>query len=307
VPDFERELTFGTFLFPKSSDAPDLLRQAKLAEDLGYDLIAAPDHPYWPQYLDNWTFLSAVFGATKSIGVFPDVVNLALRQPAVVAKSAWSLEAMAPGRLKLGLGSGGVWDAIAGIGGPVWSGPEALGHVSEAVSVLRLIWSGEETVSFEGRYYQLHDATPPPAPQMPIDIWIGCGKPGMRRLAAQAANGWIPNGDGLEWDNLASASRHLDQELEGIGRPPHEVRRIINTIRKKLQAEPGGFLFGPVKQWVEEISALALELGFDTFVFGDREATEEHLHRFAEEVIPGVRELVARERRPQPPFPKDLQ
>jgi hypothetical protein len=129
----------------------------------------------------------------------------------------------------------------------------------------------------------------------------------MRRLAAQAANGWIPNGDGLEWDNLASASRHLDQELEAIGRPPREVRRIINTIRKKLQAEPGGFLFGPVKQWVEEISALALELGFDTFVFGDREATEEHLYRFAEEIIPGVREVVARERRPQGRLPKDLQ
>ena len=66
-------------------------------------------------------------------------------------------------------------------------------------------------------------------------------------------------------------------------------------------------MFGPVKQWVEEISALALELGFDTFVFGERQATEEHLYRFAEEVIPGVREGVARERRPQARLPKDLQ
>ena len=163
---------------------------------------------------------------------------------------------------------------------------------------------GEKTVSFEGSHYRLHDATPPRAPERPIDIWIGCGKPAMRRLAAKAADGWIPNGDGIEWDNLASASGHLDQELASIGRPTGEVRRICNTIRKKLQPETSGFLFGPAKQWVEEISGLALELGFDTFVFGDGEATEDHLYRFADEVIPGVRETVARERRLRAGFSK---
>ena len=236
MPDYHRELEFGTFLFPKSSEAPDLLRLAKLAEELGYDLLAAPDHPYWPQYLDNWTFLSAVFGATTSIRIFPDVVNLSLRQPAVVAKAAWSLEAMAPGRLKLGIGSGGVWDAIAGIGGPQWSGREALEHVEEAVSVLRLIWSGEETVSFTGQHYQLHDATPPVAPTQPIDIWIGCGKPAMRRLVARGAEGWIPNGDGIEIDNLTKGSAHLDHELAEAGRPPGEVRRNLQHHHEEAAA-----------------------------------------------------------------------
>ncbi len=113
---------------------------------------------------------------------------------------------------------------------------------------------------------------------------------------ARAADGWIPNGDGIEVDNLTEASAHLDRELAAIGRPPAEVRRICNTIRKKLQPESEGFLFGPAEQWVDEISGLAIELGFDTFVFGDRDTTEEHLHRFAEEVIPGVRENVARAR-----------
>jgi alkanesulfonate monooxygenase SsuD/methylene tetrahydromethanopterin reductase-like flavin-dependent oxidoreductase (luciferase family) len=296
MPDYNRELEFGTFLFPKSSEAPDLLRQARLAEELGYDLIAAPDHPYWAHYLDNWTFLSAVFGATQRIKVFPDVVNLALRQPAVVAKSAWSLEAMAPGRLRLGLGSGGVWDAIAGIGGPRWSGKEAYEHVVEAVEICRLIWSGEETVSFAGAHYQLNNATPPPAPKEPIEIWIGCGKPAMRRLVARAADGWIPNGDGIDLENLTAATAHLNEELATAGREPGDVRRICNTIMKSLQDDSEGFLFGPAEQWIEEISALVLDLGFDTFVFGDRNTTEAHLHRFADEVIPGVRQNVARAR-----------
>jgi alkanesulfonate monooxygenase SsuD/methylene tetrahydromethanopterin reductase-like flavin-dependent oxidoreductase (luciferase family) len=296
VPDHQRDLSFGTFLFPKSSAGPDLLRLARLAEDLGYDLIAAPDHPYWGHYLDGWTFLSAVFGATSSIQVFTDVINLSLRQPAVVAKAAWSLEAMAPGRLKLGIGSGGVWDAIAGIGGPVWSPREAFEHVEDAVSICRLIWSGEAKVSFAGHHHVLSDATPPPAPPRPIDLWIGCGKPTMRRLVAREADGWIPNGDGIEPENLRRASDHLDQELAAVDRPPHEVRRICNTIMKKLQPKSERFLFGPAEQWVDELSALAIDFGFDTFVFGDRDTTEEHLHRFAETVVPGVRENVASSR-----------
>jgi hypothetical protein len=65
---------------------------------------------------------------------------------------------------------------------------------------------------------------------------------------------------------------------------------------KKLQQKSVGFLFGPAEQWVDELSGLAIDLGFDTFVFGDRDTTEAHLHRFAEEVVPGVRDNVGRAR-----------
>ncbi|HWB21936.1 MAG TPA: LLM class flavin-dependent oxidoreductase [Gaiellaceae bacterium] len=299
MPDHHRTLEFGTFLFPKSAGASGLLRQARLAEELGYDIIATPDHPYNAEYVDQWTLLSTVIGATETVRVFPDVVNLSLRQPpAVLAKAAWTLDALAPGRLYFGLGTGGLWEGIAGIGGPVWSPREALEHIDEAVDVIRLIWSGAPEVSFAGTHYQLNGATPPSAPEQPIPIWIGCGKPKMRRLVARAADGWIPNGDGIELENLTFASRHLDEEIAAAGRQPGDVRRICNTIMKKLQPQSEGFLFGPAEQWIEEISRLALELGFDTFIFGDRDTTEEHLHRFAEEVIPGVRAAVEAARRP---------
>lgn len=294
MPDHQRELQFGSFLFPTAAKASELLGQAELAESLGYDLIAAPDHVYWPHYLDQWTLLSAIAGRTEQIGLFPDVVNLSLRQPpAALAKAAWSLDALAPGRLRLGLGTGGLWDDIVAVGGPRWSKAEARVRLGEAVDVVRALWSDEGEVDFEGEHYRLTGAKGLGAPAGPVEIWIGCASRPLRRLIARAGDGWIPNGNGIEIDNLTRAGLHLDEELEAAGRAPGDVRRIANTIMKKLQPASEGFLVGPADQWIEELTFLALELGFDTFVFGDRQTTVEHLHRFAEEVIPGVRANVA--------------
>ena len=60
-----------------------------------------------------------------------------------------------------------------------------------------------------------------------------------------------------------------------------------------MQPISEGFLIGPASQWVEQLTWAALELGFDTFVFGVREAPIEGLHLFAEEVIPAVKANVA--------------
>ena len=60
-----------------------------------------------------------------------------------------------------------------------------------------------------------------------------------------------------------------------------------------MQPTSDGFLVGPADQWVEQLTEIALEFGYDTFLFGDRETTVEALHRFAEDVIPHVRNNVA--------------
>lgn len=111
----------------------------------------------------------------------------------------------------------------------------------------------------------------------------------MRKLIAQAADGWIPGMYSIDPVPIAIEVDHLDAELEAAGRPCAAVRRVYNTIAKKVQSTTDGFLVGPPEQWVDELTRAALEFGFDTFLFGDRDATVEHLHIVAERVIPQVR------------------
>jgi alkanesulfonate monooxygenase SsuD/methylene tetrahydromethanopterin reductase-like flavin-dependent oxidoreductase (luciferase family) len=56
--------------------------------------------------------------------------------------------------------------------------------------VIRLLWSAERSVSFEGKHYRLADARPGRRPADPISIWVGAFKPRMIRLIGRKADGW---------------------------------------------------------------------------------------------------------------------
>ena len=112
--------------------------------------------------------------------------------------------------------------------------------------MIRLIWSGREgPVSYQGRYYALSEASIPQAPSPGLDLWIGGVKAGMRRLTAQTANGWFPGMFSVDPDPVTGDTNHLDAEILAAGRGLEEVRRLYNTIAKKVQPISEGFLIGP--------------------------------------------------------------
>jgi alkanesulfonate monooxygenase SsuD/methylene tetrahydromethanopterin reductase-like flavin-dependent oxidoreductase (luciferase family) len=291
MTDHGRTVQFGYFLIPNAADP--LLATAREVEQLGLDWIGVQDHPYQRRFVDTWTLLAMVAATTERVGVFPDVANLPLRPPAVLAKAAASLDLLSGGRLELGLGAGGFPQAAAAYGAPA-RGPGASHEaLEEAVTVIRKVWSGERNLRFEGRHYRLAGAHSGPLPAHPIGIWLGVHGPRAIRLAGRVADGWVPSYRG-ELRPLVEGAARLDAAAAEAGRDPAAIRRVLNVAGAVTDGASEGFLRGPASQWADELTRLVVEHGFDTFVLWAEGAGQ--LPRFAEEVAPAVREQVARER-----------
>lgn len=290
MPDYGRELKFGYFLIP--DPAAPLLDVAGEVERRGYDYVAVQDHPYQRRFVDAWVLMSMIAARTTRIGVFPDVTNLPLRPPAVLAKAAASLDVLSGGRVELGLGAGGFWDAIEGYGGPRRAPAEALAALAEAIEVIRKIWSGERNLRFEGRHYRLAGAHSGPVPSHPIGIWLGVYGPRALRLAGQVADGWVPSFRG-EVAPIVEGAARLDEAAYEAGRDPGLIRRILNVGGAITDGTSEGMFRGPAEQWVDDLAGMVGH-GFDTFVLWADDP--EQLARFAEEVVPATRSRVAAER-----------
>jgi alkanesulfonate monooxygenase SsuD/methylene tetrahydromethanopterin reductase-like flavin-dependent oxidoreductase (luciferase family) len=86
MTDYGHPLEFGVFLPPDAERFSATLRLAQAADVLGLDLVSIQDHPYNATHLDTWTSLSVIAAATSNVRVFPNVANLPLRPPAVLAR-----------------------------------------------------------------------------------------------------------------------------------------------------------------------------------------------------------------------------
>jgi alkanesulfonate monooxygenase SsuD/methylene tetrahydromethanopterin reductase-like flavin-dependent oxidoreductase (luciferase family) len=291
MTDYGREVRFGYFLIPNAADP--LLETAREVDRLGLDYIGVQDHPYQRRFVDTWTLLAMIAARTARVGLFPDVANLPLRPPAVLAKAAATLDVLSGGRVELGLGAGGFQDAIAAFGGPRRRPGEALAALAEAIEVIRKVWSGERNLRFEGEHYRLAGAQSGPVPAHPIGIWLGVYRPRALRLAGRVADGWVPSFRG-ELRPLVDMAARLDDAAAEAGRDPGELRRVLNVGGAITDGESEGMLRGPVGQWLDELTTLVVEHGFDTFVlWADG---PDQLARFAEEIVPAVRAQVAGER-----------
>ena len=260
------------------------------AGELGFDLVGVQDHPYQRRFYDTWTLLTAMAMSTQRITLFPDVINLPLRPPAVLAKAAASLDVISGGRIELGLGAGGFWDAIEAYGGPRRTPGESVDALEEAIQVVRLLWSGERAVRFDGRHYRLSGAHPGPRPAHDMGIWLGAYRPRMLSITGRLADGWVPSLGYAKPDDLTAGNERIDAAARAAGRDPLGIRRVLNV----------GLY--PDDQTVDILVALATENGMDMFVLPeDGEDTRTHLRRFTEDVIPRVRERVDRIRESRGP------
>jgi alkanesulfonate monooxygenase SsuD/methylene tetrahydromethanopterin reductase-like flavin-dependent oxidoreductase (luciferase family) len=286
MPDYGHPLQFGTFVTPLNADPQEPVRLAHVSEDAGLDLVTFQDHPYQPRFHDTWTLLSFVGARTERVTLAANVMNLPMRPPAVLARAVASLDLLTGGRVALGIGAGGFWDAIASMGGTRLDPGQAVTALEEALRIIRGIWDvGQRGVlRVDGEHHRVSGAKRGPAPAHDVPIWVGALKPRMLRFVGREADGWLPSQSYLRDGGLARGNAIIDDAAREAGRDPADVRRLLNIAGPE----------GTVQEWVHELVRLALDDGVGTFILMSDDA--DLIRLFGREVAPTVREIVARER-----------
>ena len=171
-------LRFQTIIIP-TGGWPEFLEKFIHAEEVGFDLAGTGDHfvdwtnPPSPWY-ELWTTLTAVACNTTTLRISPMVAQIPLRNPAMFAREALTLDHISNGRLEIGLGLGLPIDPSYEIMGiPNWTNKERMARFPEYVEIVDQLLSNEVT-DYQGEYYQVNNAVmnprPVQSPRPPITI-----------------------------------------------------------------------------------------------------------------------------------------
>ncbi|QRP50323.1 LLM class flavin-dependent oxidoreductase [Amycolatopsis sp. FDAARGOS 1241] len=285
-----RTVTFGVNVDPVAVPADELVALARVAEDSGFDLIGIQDHPYQARFYDTWTLIAYLAANTRSIAYTPNVANLGLRTPAMLAKSAATLSRLLGGRLVCGVGAGASGGPIPAMGGIDRSGPAMIAYAEQSIELMRTALRGDivklHTDQFDVRGYR-------GGPAASVPLWVGGRMRKMLGVIGRAADGWLsPGSSSLKPGMVPRLNSLIDDAAVAAGRDPASIRRIYNV--QGVVGRPGAAdLAGPVEAWVEWLVDWAGRLGFDGFVFWPMTDPAHQTAVFGNEVIPRVREALA--------------
>src|SRR6187455_2541823 len=164
MPELPRPM-FGISVTPNAADYEKIVEEVLAADRSGLHVVGIQDHPYQRRYLDTYALIADLLARTEKLHFFADVTSLPMRPAPMIAKAAASLDVMSKGRFELGLGAGGFWEAVGGMGGAVRERGERLPALEEAVDVIRQALDvGRErgVVRNDGQYYPVRYPPGPP-------------------------------------------------------------------------------------------------------------------------------------------------
>jgi probable F420-dependent oxidoreductase len=249
--------------------APDVvLKIAAKAEALRYSSVFVTDHVVLPastagsvypysttgqfpggsrqDYLEPLTMLGYLAHATRRIRLGTSVLVVPYRNPLVTAKMLATLDTLSKGRLILGAGVGWLREEFVALAAPPF---EERGRVTdEYLRLMRLAWT-KDPVTFEGRYYRVHDvhALPKPAQAGGLPIWIGGHTEAALRRVAALGDGWHPiiqrGPVTLDPDEYAMRVKQLHGWARKAGRDPASITltlRVPMDVRPRQAKAPAG-------------------------------------------------------------------
>jgi alkanesulfonate monooxygenase SsuD/methylene tetrahydromethanopterin reductase-like flavin-dependent oxidoreductase (luciferase family) len=293
MSDLHQALRFGANVDPIASDPSWPLSLTRSIERAGLDLIGIQDHPYNTGFLDTLSLIATLLQATERAHIFPNVANLPLRPPAMLAKTAATLDVLSGGRFELGLGSGAFREGIEAMGGPGRSKGESIGALEEAVQIIHAFWSGNRSLRFDGKYYTVKGARPGPRPAHSIGLWLGTYGPRALGITGRLADGWLPSSSYAPTERLPEMQQRINDAALAAGRQLQDIRRIYNVMGLITAGPKQDFLVGPVDYWVDELTHLVVEVGMDTFIYWPAAEHLRQIELFAAEVVPAVKTQVA--------------
>ena len=256
----------------------------RIADEAGFDHLWDFDHlaaiggttPDRPIY-EGWALQAAMAEATRRVRIGCLVTGNTYRNPAVLAKTAVTVDHLSGGRLELGIGA--AWATVEhemyGIPGL----DHRVGLLSESLQVLKSLFT-EERTNFQGRYYHFKDAIANPKPvQTPYPpFWIGASGQTTLRLVARHADVWnIAGGDPERVDELTAM---LAEACASVGRDPGEIRRSIQFGWD-----------GESRQELLDLSGRYVEHGVTEQVVYLRGEQPERLGERVAELLPDLRQL----------------
>ena len=186
--------TFGYTLSSEEHGPEDLVRNARRAEEVGFEFVSVSDHFHpWVQAQGHspfvWSVLGAIAVSTERIKVGTGVTCPTTRiHPAILAQATATTSLLLGDRFFFGVGTGEALNEH--ILGDRWPRPEVRREMlEEAVEVIRALWTGE-TVDFDGAHYEVENARlfDPPATPPPV-IVSGFGDAAID-LAARIGDGY---------------------------------------------------------------------------------------------------------------------
>jgi len=188
----------------------EILKRAKMAEEVGFDSIWVADHLVGMglrrlDAMEAYTSLAAVAMVTKKVKLGTSVTNIQTRHPAVLAQTIMTLDHISNGRVIAAVGAGEAM-SIVPFGIP-WDKP--VSRMKEAIEVLLSLWT-EDPVNYDGKFFKLRDAfiRPKPIQKPHPPLWIAANSPRTLRLTARYGDGWLP-----------------------LGRSPEDYRKKLDELR----------------------------------------------------------------------------
>lgn len=180
----------------------DVVRIAKVADELGFDYLTCSEHVAVPAdqdagrgfvYWDPVATLAFLAAHTSGIRLATSIVVLGYHHPLEIAKAYGTLDLISGGRVVLGVGVGSIEAEFAMLGS---SWPDRGARADDAIRALRASLS-DPRPSYDGQFYRFSDVIVEPCAVQPhLPIWVGGRTPRSLRRAVQLCDGWMPFGLG---------------------------------------------------------------------------------------------------------------